>query len=62
MGVDLHLMLRALESTHYGIAEDCFRSVVEGYSSVFDMADRVLKKVEEIRLRGRYVSERRRKS
>jgi len=62
MGVDLHLMLRALESTHYSLAEECFRSVVDGYSSVFNMAERVLRKVEEIRMRGRYISERRRKS
>lgn len=61
MGVDLHLMFRALESTHYSIAGDCFRSVIDGYCSVFNMGERVLEKMREIRMRGRYVSERRRK-
>ncbi|MCD6154388.1 MAG: Kae1-associated serine/threonine protein kinase [Candidatus Verstraetearchaeota archaeon] len=58
-GVDLHLMRRTLESTHHDLAEQCFSYVVEGYSSSFEDWRRVLKKVEEIRRRGRYVEERR---
>ena len=58
-GVDLHLLLRVLESSHHEIAEECFSAIVDGYSSVFDKADLVLKKVKEIRMRGRYVVERR---
>jgi TP53 regulating kinase-like protein len=61
MGVDLHLMKRALQSTHYKFADECFRNVIEGYSKVLDAetVKNVLDKVEEIEKRGRYVSERR---
>ncbi len=58
-GVDLHLLLRVLESSHYEIANECFSAVVEGYRSAFDRADLVIRKVKEIRMRGRYVVERR---
>jgi len=60
MGVDLHLMKRALQSTHYEFAEECFRNVIEGYSKILDAetVKNVLDKVEEIEKRGRYVSER----
>jgi TP53 regulating kinase-like protein len=59
-GVDLHLMKRALQSTHYEIAEECFRSVMLGYSSVVgnQKAKEVLQKIREIEQRGRYVAER----
>ena len=33
-GVDLHLMKRALQSTHYLFWEECFKNVLSGYSSV----------------------------
>jgi Mn2+-dependent serine/threonine protein kinase len=61
MGVDLHLMKRALQSTHYEFADECFRNLIEGYSKVLDAetVKNVLDKVEEIEKRGRYVSERR---
>jgi TP53 regulating kinase-like protein len=57
-GVDLHLMKRALESTHYQFAEDCYRSVLNGYSSVVspkELQD-ILEKIKEIEKRGRYVT------
>jgi TP53 regulating kinase-like protein len=59
-GVDLHLMKRALQSTHYQFAEDCFKSVVDGYGSILngDTLKSVLRKVKEIERRGRYVAER----
>ena len=59
-GVDLHLMKRALQSTHYEIAEECFQSVMLGYSSVVgsQKAKEVLQKIREIEQRGRYVAER----
>jgi TP53 regulating kinase-like protein len=59
-GVDLHLMKRALESTHYQFARGCFDSVVEGYTCIFGAkaAKSVLDKVGEIEKRGRYVAER----
>ena len=59
-GVDLHLMKRALQSTHYQFAEDCFRNVMKGYSSVLGEEDseKVFEKIREIERRGRYVDER----
>jgi TP53 regulating kinase and related kinases len=59
-GVDLHLMKRALQSTHYQFAEECFEAVSQGYASVLgeDEAKDVLAKVKEIERRGRYVAER----
>jgi len=60
-GVDLHLMKRALQSTHYQFAEECFKSVMAGYSAVLggEEAEKVLEKIREIERRGRYVAERR---
>ncbi|UCB61632.1 MAG: Kae1-associated serine/threonine protein kinase [Candidatus Bathyarchaeota archaeon] len=60
-GVDLHLMKRAYQSTHFRFAKDCFRAVLEGYALVVggDEAKRVLDKIREIEQRGRYISERR---
>ena len=59
-GVDLHLMKRALESTHYEFAEACFKSVLAGYEGVLGAgaAKSVLDKIREIERRGRYVAER----
>lgn len=60
-GVDLHLMKRALQSTHYQFAEECFKSVMRGYSAVLGAEEtgKVLEKIVEIERRGRYVAERR---
>ncbi len=60
-GVDLHLMKRALQSTHYQFAEECFEAVLRGYSAVLgaEEAGKVLEKIREIERRGRYVAERR---
>jgi len=59
-GVDLHLMKRALQSTHYKYAKDCFEAVMEGYTEIMgdDETKNVLEKIREIEKRGRYVSER----
>jgi TP53 regulating kinase-like protein len=59
-GVDLHLMKRALQSTHFRYAKECFKSVMTGYSAVVgkDAAEDMLNKIREIERRGRYVSER----
>lgn len=61
-GVDLHLMKRALESTHYVFAKECFDSVISGYSSLLNAETlrNVLDKIREIERRGRYVAERKR--
>jgi len=59
-GVDLHLMKRALQSTHFRFAEECFNAVIEGYSNIMDAetVKNVLDKIMEIERRGRYVAER----
>ena len=59
-GVDLHLMKRALQSTHYKAAEECFRNVMKGYSAVLggEEAGKDFEKIREIERRGRYVAER----
>jgi TP53 regulating kinase-like protein len=59
-GVDLHLMKRALQSTHYRFAEECFDSAIKGYSTVLGLetSEKVLDKIKEIERRGRYVAER----
>jgi TP53 regulating kinase-like protein len=59
-GVDLHLMKRALQSTHYRFAEECFKHVLKGYSAVLgrEEAEKVFGKIHEIERRGRYVDER----
>ncbi len=56
-GTDLHLMLRALESTHGALAQFCFKFFIRGYRKVMgSRTNEVLRKVKEIRSRGRYVA------
>jgi len=59
-GVDLHLMKRALDSTHYKHAKECFKAVMEGYSDVVgnEQVKKVSNKIREIEKRGRYVADR----
>lgn len=59
-GVDLHLMKRAFQSTHYRYAGKCFNAVMEGYQRTVgkEKAKDVLEKIKEIEKRGRYVAER----
>ncbi len=59
-GVDLHLLRRALQSTHFGHAEVCFSAVLEGYAKEAGAAaeSAVSAKIREIEKRGRYVAER----
>jgi len=55
-GVDLHLLKRAMESTHYTWFERGFEAVLEGYAEIRgEKAREELKeKLEEIESRGRY--------
>jgi TP53 regulating kinase-like protein len=57
-GVDLHLMKRAFQSTHYKYAKECFEAAMEGYAEVVgdNLAKNLLEKIREIEKRGRYVS------
>jgi TP53 regulating kinase-like protein len=59
-GVDLHLLKRALQSTHFEHAEACFAAVLAGYGKEAGKAaeEAVLGKIREIEKRGRYVAER----
>ena len=59
-GVDLHLLKRALQSTHYHFADECFTSVIKGYSASAgaDATEKILDKIREIEKRGRYIAER----
>ena len=59
-GVDLHLMKRALQSTHYMFWEECFQNILCGYTSVLgvEATEKVYDKIREIEKRGRYVEER----
>jgi len=59
-GVDLHLLKRALQSTHFRFWEECFENVLSGYSTVLgeELAEKVYLKIKEIEKRGRYIDER----
>jgi TP53 regulating kinase-like protein len=59
-GVDLHLMKRAFQSTHYRYAEECFNVMMNGYEKIVGKKtmENVLEKIKEIEKRGRYVAER----
>jgi Kae1-associated kinase Bud32 len=53
-GVDLHVLMEALESTHSKYA-NCFEYIFDGYKSVLKKdADKVKHKIDEIVRRGRY--------
>jgi len=59
-GVDLHLLKRALQSTHFQVAEECFTAILKGYAAIrgAETTATVLEKIKEIEKRGRYVTER----
>ena len=59
-GVDLHLMKRALQSTHHRSAKQCFGAIMTGYAKIVgkEAAAKVQKKIQEIEHRGRYIEER----
>lgn len=52
---DLHLLEEAFNSTHYQIAASCFSRVLKEYIKHYEKADEVLKRLEDIRKRGRYI-------
>lgn len=57
---DIHVFLRSLESVHYNYKDTIFRGFEEGYSKFMDF-EKIMRTVKEIRMRGRYVEERRNK-
>ena len=58
--IDLHILLRSLESTHYSLSNLAFKEFLKGYSEILEEKEvnAILEKVKEIRSRGRYVKER----
>lgn len=58
---DVHVFMRSLESVHPHFKEVVMEGFVEGYSRYVKYYEEVLRKVKEIRMRGRYVEERRTK-
>lgn len=55
-GVDIHLMRRALESSHHAYSNFAYENFIIGYRSIMgEEAHDVLKRVDEIRRRGRYI-------
>ena len=63
LAVDIHLLDRSLESAHFSLRKDFIRGFLRSYSAVAgrEFSQRILDKVKEIRMRGRYVEERRRR-
>ncbi|MGC8975039.1 MAG: Kae1-associated kinase Bud32 [Thermoprotei archaeon] len=61
LATDIHLFIRSVESTHYSLKESLLRCFMRGYASIKgrEFTDSLLLKVREIRMRGRYVEERR---
>jgi TP53 regulating kinase-like protein len=53
-GVDLHLIHRALETTHWDLQDVMLTSTLEGYSDSSDNAEDIISRMNEIRERGRY--------
>ena len=54
-GVDLHLIHRALETTHWDLQESMLKATIKGYSETMgDGSKDILLRMEEIRERGRY--------
>ena len=54
-GVDMHLLRRAYETTHWALQETMLESTMEGYVEISgDDAEAVLSRADEIRERGRY--------
>ncbi|MDD1776366.1 MAG: Kae1-associated serine/threonine protein kinase [Candidatus Methanomethylicus sp.] len=55
-GVDIHLMRRALESSHHAVSKVAYTSFIDGYKGIMkEMGKEILIRVDEIRRRGRYV-------
>jgi TP53 regulating kinase-like protein len=59
--VDIHLLMRSFESIHYSMSKELMTYFLRGYRSVLNPneVNDILNTVKEIRLRGRYVEERR---
>jgi Kae1-associated kinase Bud32 len=54
-GTDLRLLYEALKSTHFKILDTCWKKIIEGYQKEYSNAGKVIKKIEEIKKRVRYM-------
>ena len=52
--VDLHLLKEGLESKHYRIWEECFKSALEAYKKEAEKSRETLKRLAIVEKRGRY--------
>ena len=60
LATDIHLFIRSLESTHYKHKDQLLECFTSGYRlRIKGLFNKVVKAAKEIRLRGRYVKERR---
>ncbi|RLJ05032.1 MAG: Kae1-associated kinase Bud32 [Candidatus Aenigmatarchaeota archaeon] len=51
---DLHLLFKALESTHFSLSHDAWNVIINSYKENYGDADRVLSRLKKIKERGRY--------
>ena len=63
LAVDIHLLDRSLESVHHRLRAAFMRSFLKGYATAagMDFLQALIEKVKEVRSRGRYVEERRKR-
>lgn len=54
-GTDMKLLHEALKSTHFKILDTCWKNTIKGYKEEYFDASKVLKRVEEIKKRARYM-------
>jgi len=54
-GTDLLLLEEALKSTHFKIMDICWKNVINGYKKEYNEKGKVLKRVDEIKKRARYM-------
>ncbi|QKQ99790.1 Kae1-associated kinase Bud32 [Metallosphaera tengchongensis] len=62
LGTDVHVFLRSIESIHPELRDKIFSYFMEGYHNITGLGEEIEEKVNEIRMRGRYVDERRNKN
>ncbi|MEM5801775.1 MAG: KEOPS complex kinase/ATPase Bud32 [Candidatus Aenigmatarchaeota archaeon] len=55
MAVDLNLLYEALRATHYKILDFAWQFIIKGYKEEYKDAEKVLKQMEEIEKRARYM-------
>lgn len=55
--VDLHLLWEALKAAHNAVLGECWDNVIKAYAKDYPKANEVLRRVEEIKKRRRYMSD-----